>query len=247
MEGRIHSFESMGAVDGPGLRFVVFLQGCVLRCKYCHNPDSWDMTKGQNMSVMTCVNEILKYKNYFSNNGGVTVSGGEPLCQIDFVIELFKELKKHNIHTCLDTSGVLFDKSNSVIMKKFDELISLTDLVLLDIKHIDNAEHIELTGKPNENVLNFANYLSINNKPMWIRYVLVPNINTDEATLKRTKNFIGTLKTVEKVEVLPYHTMGIEKYRKLNIPYRLENTPPPTKEQIKLAESILHVHNTTTD
>ena len=242
MEGRIHSFESMGAVDGPGLRFVVFLQGCVLRCKYCHNPDSWDMTKGRTMTVSACVNEILKYKNYFSTTGGVTVSGGEPLCQIDFVIELFKELKKNNIHTCVDTSGILFDINNKHIVKKFDQLIALTDLFLLDIKHIDNLQHIELTGKPNENVLNFARYLSNKNKPIWIRYVLVPGINADIDTLKRTKEFIDGINSVEKVEVLPYHTMGVDKYKQLNIPYKLKNTQPPTKEQIKLAQDILNVH-----
>ena len=239
MIGRIHSFESMGAVDGPGLRFVIFLQGCVMRCAYCHNPDSWDFDKGTPYSADECVERVLKYKNYFGTNGGVTVSGGDPLCQIDFVIELFTKLKELNIHTCIDTSGVIFNRSNKFLLEKFDKLVSVTDLVLLDIKHIDNDKHLWLTEQPNNNILDFAKYLMENKVPVWIRYVLVPDINDDEKTLIKTKEFINTLSNVEKVEVLPYHNMALHKYEELGIDYRLKETPLPSEEQILLANKIL--------
>lgn len=233
---KIHSFESMGAVDGPGLRFVVFLQGCVMRCAYCHNPDSWDFDAGKEYSVEECIKEILKYKNYFGDKGGVTVSGGEPLCQIDFVTELFSELKKLGVHTCLDTSGIMFNK---LMQEKFDKLIQVTDLFLLDIKHIDEQKHIWLTTHSNKNCLAFAKYLNKNNKKMWIRYVLVPTINSDKNTLIKTREFIDTLQNVEKVEVLPYHTFGVHKYKQLNIEYRLNDIKEPTNEEIELANKIL--------
>lgn len=241
MTGRIHSFESMGAVDGPGLRFVIFLQGCVMRCAYCHNPDSWDFNKGTVYTTDECVEQVLKYKNYFGKDGGVTVSGGDPLCQIDFVIELFGKLKKHNIHTCLDTSGVMFNRSNKLILKKFDNLIKVTDLILLDIKHINNDKHIWLTEHSNSNILDFAKYLMENNVPVWIRYVLVPGINEDKKTLIQTKEFINTLTNVEKVEVLPYHNMALHKYEELGIEYRLKDTPVPSQKQIELANKILKI------
>lgn len=241
MTGRIHSFESMGAVDGPGLRFVIFLQGCVMRCAYCHNPDSWDFNKGTVYTTDECVEQVLKYKNYFGKDGGVTVSGGDPLCQIDFVIELFGKLKKHNIHTCLDTSGVMFNRSNKLILKKFDNLIKVTDLILLDIKHINNDKHIWLTEHSNSNILDFAKYLMENNVTVWIRYVLVPGINEDKKTLIQTKEFINTLTNVEKVEVLPYHNMALHKYEELGIEYRLKDTPVPSKKQIELANKILKI------
>lgn len=235
---KIHSFETMGAVDGPGIRFVIFVQGCVMRCAYCHNPDSWDFDGGKEYSVDEIVKEILKYKNYYKNGGGVTVSGGEPLCQIDDVTELFAQLKKLGIHTCLDTSGVMFCNQPSVT-KKFEKLLELTDLVLLDIKHIDNDKHIWLTTKSNQNILSFAQFLDKHNKKMWIRYVLVPTINSDEKTLKQTRQFVDTLKNVEKVEILPYHTMGVHKYEQLNIEYRLKDIKEPTVEEIELATKIL--------
>ena len=241
MKGRIHSFESMGAVDGPGLRFVIFLQGCVMRCAYCHNPDSWDFNKGTEYTTDQCIEQILKYKNYFGTEGGVTVSGGDPLCQIDFVIELFTKLKKLNIHTCLDTSGVIFNRSNKAVLKKFDELVEVTDLVLLDIKHINNEKHIWLTEHSNENILDFAKYLMKNDVSVWIRYVLVPGINDDEQTLVETKNFINSLTNVEKVEVLPYHNMALRKYEELGIEYRLKDTPVPNDNQIELANKILNI------
>ena len=241
MTGKIHSFFAGGTVDGPGIRFVIFMKGCPLRCLYCHNPDTWTMDNSQEFDLDYVVNEALKYKGYYKNGGGVTVSGGEPLLQIDFIINLFKRLKNDNIHTALDTSGAVFDLNNKELLNKFDELIKYTDLFLLDIKHIDNNEHIKLTGKENKNILEFAKYLSDNNKKMWIRHVLVPSITLNDEYLIRLKEFIDTLNTVEKIEVLPYHTMGIVKYKNLGIPYRLDGVNPPTKDEVKHAKYLLGV------
>ena len=241
MEGKIHSFFAGGTVDGPGIRFVIFVKGCPLRCLYCHNPDTWTMDNAKIYTADEIVNNALRYKGYFANGGGITITGGEPLMQIDFVIELLKKFKDYNIHTALDTSGIIFDKNNKELLKKFDELIKYTDLVLLDIKHIDENEHIKLTGKSNRNVLDFATYLSDNNKDMWIRHVLVPNITLNDEYLIKTKEFIDTLKTVKKIEVLPYHTMGIVKYENLGIDYKLKGTNPPTKEEIRHAKYLLGV------
>ena len=235
---KIHSIETFGTVDGPGIRFVVFMQGCQMRCLYCHNPDTWQVGAGKDMSVEDLVSQIKKYKNYFGNNGGVTVSGGEPLMQIDFVTQLFKRLKQENIHTCIDTSGVLFN-TNEQTLAKFDELIKYTDLVLLDIKHIDDKQHKMLTGHSNKNTLEFTKYLDNKGISMWIRYVLVPTINSDEQSLTKLKSFINTLKKVDNIEILPYHTLGIKKYTELGIDYKLKNIETPTKEQITLAEKIL--------
>ena len=239
MIGKIHSFYAGGTVDGPGIRYVVFFKGCPLRCLYCHNPDTWTMDGASEYSADEIVNDALKYKGYFKTGGGVTISGGEPLLQIDFLIELLKKLKNHDIHTAVDTSGIIYDKDNLELKAKFDELIKYVDLFLLDIKHIDNDEHIKLTGKPNKNVLDFAKYLSDNNKHMWIRHVLVPSITLNDEYLNKTKEFIDTLNNVDKIEVLPYHTMWIVKYENLNIPYRLKGVNPPTKEEIKHAKMIL--------
>ncbi|MBR4496632.1 MAG: pyruvate formate lyase-activating protein [Acholeplasmatales bacterium] len=241
MIGKIHSFFAGGTVDGPGIRYVIFLKGCPLRCLYCHNPDTWTQDNALLYSVDDVIKDALKYRGYFANGGGVTVSGGEPLLQIDFLIELFKKLKSYNIHTACDTSGVIFDSSNEELMAKFNELIKYTDLFVLDIKHINNEEHIKLTGKPNKNILEFAKYLSDNDKHMWIRHVLVPGITLNDLYLKETKDFIDTLKTVDKVEVLPYHTMGIVKYENLGIPYRLSGVDAPTKEEVRHAKEILGV------
>ena len=241
MEGKIHSFFAGGTVDGPGIRFVIFLKGCPLRCLYCHNPDTWTQDNSIIQTVDEVYNQAIKYRGYFSNGGGVTITGGEPLVQIDFVIELFKKFKDNNIHTALDTSGILFDKSNKELLNKYYELIKYTDLFLLDIKHIDNNKHIELTGKSNKNVLDFARFLSDNNKDMWIRHVLVPGITLNDEYLNKTKEFIDTLKTVKKIEVLPYHTMGIVKYENLGIEYKLKDVLPPTKEEVRHAKILLGV------
>ena len=241
MIGKIHSFYAGGTVDGPGIRYVIFLKGCPLRCLYCHNPDTQTFENAKEYSVDDIIQDALKYKGYYANSGGVTVTGGEPLLQIDFLIELFKKLKSYNIHTACDTSGATFDKFNKELMDKFDELIKYTDLFLLDIKHINNEEHIKLTGKPNKNILDFAKYLSDKNKHMWIRHVLIPNITLNDEYLIETKKFIDTLNNVDKIEILPYHTMGIVKYEKLGIPYKLKGVNPPTKEEIKHAKQLLGV------
>ena len=232
--GLVHSFETFTTVDGPGIRFILFLSNCPLRCKYCHNPDTW-ACKGKEYSVDDIVNEILKYKNYYKN-GGVTISGGEPLLQIDFVIEIFKKLKKYNMHTAIDTSGSTFNVNQ---IEKFDELNKYTDLYLLDIKEIDEKKHIELTGKSNKNILEFAQYLSKNNKKVWIRHVIVPTINLDKEDLIKTREFIDTLNNVERVDVLPYHTLGVHKYKELGLKYPLEGVRTPTSEEIKFAKEIL--------
>ncbi len=235
MKGYIHSFESFGTVDGPGIRFIVFMQGCPLRCLYCHNPDTWKTNINKQYEAIEVKNEIIKYKRYFTN-GGVTISGGEPLMQIDFVIELLKLLKKEKIHVAIDTSGITFTEKTK---PKFDELIKYVDLFLLDIKHIDDLKHQDLTKVSNVNILNFARYLSDNKKDVWIRHVLVPNYTTDTKYLKQLRSFIETLNNVKKIEVLPYHTMGIVKYQQMNIEYPLKNVEAPSKDIVEKANNIL--------
>lgn len=239
MLGRIHSFESFGTVDGPGIRFVTFLQGCPLRCKYCHNPDTWG-AGGTQYSAEEVVERALKYKNYFGDKGGVTVTGGEPLLQIEFVIELFTLLKKKGVHTCVDTSGFTFRKDDETSVALHEKLIEVTDLFLLDIKHIDDERCKELTGQSNVNTLNFAKFLSDNGKKIWIRQVLVPDWTDGKESLERTRAFIDTLATVEKVEVLPYHSMGAVKYEKLGIEYPFKDMQTPTKESVQTAREILN-------
>lgn len=241
MIGKIHSFESFGTVDGPGIRYVIFLKGCPLRCKYCHNPDTWTMKDAKEMTVDQVYNQAMRFKNYWGDKGGVTVTGGEPLLQIDFVIELFKKFKKQGVHTTCDTSGFMFDKNNPEMVEKHLELIKYTDLFLLDIKHINNEKHKELTNVENKNTLEFAKFLSENNKKMWIRHVLVPGITLDDSALSELKEFIDGLKTVEKIEVLPYHTMGVVKYKNLGMEYPLEGVNPPTKDEVKHAKEMLGV------
>lgn len=236
--GKIHSIETFGAVDGPGIRFVIFLQGCPMRCQYCHNPDTWDTFGGKEMSVEELLVEVRKYRHYYGTTGGVTVTGGEPLLQIDFVIELFKALKAENIGTCIDTSGVLFSRVGSV-KAKYDELMEYTDLVLLDLKHIDNTAHKSLTGHENTHILDFAKYLDEKHIPIWVRHVVIPTITMNETYLKGLRAFIDSLSNVEKIEVLPYHTMGVQKYKNLGITYPLEGVPTPTKAEMDIANTIL--------
>ena len=238
MIGRIHSFESFGTVDGPGIRFVTFLQGCPLRCQYCHNPDTW-LSGGTEYSAEEVAKRILRYRNYFGEKGGATVSGGEPLLQIDFVIELFTILKANGIHTCVDTSGITFRADDEKSVEKHEKLLEVADLILLDIKHIDDGAHKTLTGVSNQNTLAFAKFLSDHGKKMWIRHVLVPEKTDDDGALEKLKSFIDTLKTVEKVEVLPYHTLGEVKYEKLGYEYPLKGLEPPTKERVENARKIL--------
>lgn len=233
--GNIHSIESCGTVDGPGIRFVVFVQGCPMRCKYCHNPDSWSTETNQQMSVSEILEKYDGVKE-FVKSGGLTVTGGEPLMQIDFVTALFKAAKAKNIHTALDTSGILFNKGNTA---KIDELLKYTDLVLLDIKHINNEEHIKLTGLPNTNILEFAQYLSQKKLPMWVRHVVVPEITYNEKYLRELGEFIGKLRNVKALDVLPYHDMAIPKYENLGINYPLKDIKPLTKEEALKARGFI--------
>ena len=239
MTGRIHSFESFGTVDGPGIRFVIFLQGCPLRCQSCHNPDTWAIGEGTEYTVEAVVDRALRYRNYFGEKGGVTVTGGEPLVQIDFVIELFTLLKAKGVHTCIDTSGITFNPNSAMSVEKHEKLLSLTDLVMLDIKHIDDEACKKLTGQSNANTLAFAKFVSEKKVKLWIRQVLVPGITDDDESLKRVRAFIDGLETLEKVEVLPYHTMGVVKYEKLGIEYPLKDVESPKKERVLNAKRIL--------
>ena len=232
---KVHSIESFGTVDGPGIRFVLFLQGCHLQCKYCHNRDTWDINGGSYKSLDDIFNKIIRYKNYICPNGGVTVTGGEPLLQVKFLIELFTRLKEENIHTCIDTSGMVS------ITDDIRKLLSLTDLVLLDIKHIDEEKCKDLVGKSNKFELEFAKFLSDNNIPMWIRQVLVPGYTDDEKDLLKLRDFIASLKTVQKVELLPYHDMGKYKWKKLGFKYELENIRPANSQDIEKAKKVLGI------
>ena len=239
VKGAIHSIETFGSVDGPGIRFIVFLKGCKLRCKYCHNADTWD----PNSEDMRTPDELLdfaeRYRSYWGTEGGITVSGGEPLLQIDFLIELFKKAKERGINTCIDTALQPFTREEP-FFSKFEELMKYTDLLLVDIKHIDKDEHIELTGLPNDNIFDGFKYLSDISKPIWIRHVLVPGITDDDEYLKRTREFIETLSNVKKIEVLPYHSMGQHKFETLGIPYKLDGVKSPSKERVDNAMKILN-------
>lgn len=232
---KIHSIESFGTVDGPGIRFVLFLQGCHLNCKYCHNRDTWDINAGEYKSLDDIFAKIMNYKNYIYPNGGVTVTGGEPLLQAKFLVELFTKLKKENIHTCIDTSGMI------ALNTDIKHLLTLTDLVLLDIKHINSEKCKNLVGFSNKLELQFAKYLSDNNIPIWIRQVLIPGYTDYENDLLELKSFINNLKTVQKVEVLPYHDMGKYKWKNLGKKYELENIRPANNEDVKKAKEILGI------
>ena len=240
--GRVNSLESFGSVDGPGVRYIVFLKGCHMRCKYCHNPETWGMEGGMEMTPSQVMEKAIRFKAYWKNGGGITVSGGEALLQMDFIIELFKLAKAKGINTCIDTSGNPFSLDPEYL-KKFDELMNLTDTFLLDIKIIDDEKHKELTGWTNKNILELAKYLSDNNKDMWIRNVLVPGVTDDKEDLEGLRDFVASLKTVKRFEVLPYHTLGVVKYEELGIKYELEGVLPPTKEEIKRANDILETAN----
>ena len=238
MNGFVHSTESFGTVDGPGVRFVVFLQGCPMRCQYCHNPDTWEMNAGSLRSAQSLIQEYMRNRAFYSK-GGITVTGGEALMQIDFLLELFTLAKQNGIHTCLDTSGVTFPSGDTPYRHKLDALMRVTDLVMLDIKHIDPEEHRKLTGHSNERILAFAKYLDEKQIPVWIRHVVVPGITDDPVQLSRLGDFIGGLSNVKALDVLPYHIMGIMKYEKLNIPYPLEGVPPATKQQAVEAKKLI--------
>lgn len=238
MKGYIHSTESFGTVDGPGIRYVIFLQGCPMRCKYCHNPDTWETGKGELREVSELLDEIETYRP-FLKNGGITVTGGEPLLQIDFVTELFEEAKRRGYHTCIDTSGVTYNPDNKNYINKLNMLMKYTDLVMLDIKHINSEKHKELTGVPNENIIEFAKYLDNKNVSIWIRHVVVPSITYFENYLYELGYFLGSLKNVKALDVLPYHDMGKVKYEQLGIEYPLKNIIPLDKADALKARNII--------
>lgn len=246
--GKIHSLETFGTVDGPGVRFVVFFQGCPMRCQYCHNPDTWKIEDGQEMSADEIINRFERNRSFYQT-GGITATGGEPMLQIDFLTELFTKAKAKGIHTCLDTSGIMFPvealqmevntTTESDRMKKIDQLMSVTDLVMLDIKHIEDAGHRKLTGQSNANILAFARYLDAIGKPVWIRHVVVPGITFEETELTELGRFLKSLHNIEKLEVLPYHSLGEVKYENLGMDYILKGTPQLTKAEAKKAEEII--------
>ena len=240
MTGQVHSLESFGSVDGPGVRFVIFLQGCRMRCKYCHNPETWSLQGGEEWSAEALFKRAYRYKSYWGKKGGITVSGGEPLLQIDFVTELFTIAKAHGVHTALDTSGNPFTMDKDYL-EKFSRLMDVTDLFILDLKEIDEIKHKSLTGQSGQNILDMATYLSDHNKPMWIRHVLVPGLTDDEEGLKELRKFIDTLHTVDRVEILPYHTLGLFKWENLDIPYPLKDIPTPTDEEVQRAKQLLNI------
>ncbi len=239
MEGYVHSLESFGSVDGPGVRYIIFLSGCPLRCKFCHNPDTWKMQSGKLTGADELIEKAYRCRPYWGNAGGITVSGGEPLMQIDFLIELFKKAKEKNINTCIDTSGAPYTEDDAEWFGKFQELMKYTDILLVDIKHIDEKEHVELTGKSGKNIRQMFAYLDGIKKPIWIRHVLVPGITDNDEYLLATRDFIRTLSNVKRVEVLPYHTLGLMKYKELGLPNRLEGVESPSKERILNAKNIL--------
>lgn len=238
MTGHVHSIESFGTVDGPGIRMVVFLKGCPLRCLYCHNPDTWDMAGGTDMTVEEILRQFEASRHFYAS-GGITVTGGEPLMQIDFVTELFQAASHRGIHTCLDTSGITFNPASSSAMEKMDILMTVTDLVLLDIKHIDSQEHKKLCGQPNHQILAFAHYLDEKQIPMWIRHVVVPGITAQTDYLYRLGVFIGTLHMVKALDVLPYHDMGKTKYEGLGLEYALKDVAPLSQEAAIKAKKVI--------
>ena len=239
MIGHIHSTESFGAADGPGVRFIVFMQGCHMRCRYCHNPDTWKMDGGDEVTADEILKRALRFKPYWGKDGGITISGGEPLLQIDFVIELFKKAKELGINTCIDTAGNPFTKEDP-FFSKFEELMKYTDLLLLDLKEINPTRHKDLTGFDNSNIIEMAKYLSEINKPVWIRHVLVPEHSDFDEDLDALGDFIDTLSNVDRVEILPYHTLGKFKWENLGIPYTLESISPPSAERIENAKIRIH-------
>ncbi len=239
MNGFVHSTESFGTVDGPGVRFVIFLQGCPMRCKYCHNPDTWKMNAGTVRSAQSLIGEFER-KRMFYKDGGITVTGGEALMQIDFLLDLFTLARQKDIHTCLDTSGITYRPGESEYNRKLDRLMEVTDLVMLDIKHIDPQGHKELTGHDNAGILAFAKYLEEKKIPVWVRHVVVPGITDEPVFLTRLGEFIGGLSNVKALDVLPYHILGVMKYEELGIDYPLKGVEPATKDQaIEAKKTIL--------
>lgn len=242
MIGKVHSIETFGAVDGPGIRFVVFLKGCQMRCQYCHNPDTWTTDGAEEISADDLLKKALRYRGYWGKQGGITVSGGEALLQLEFITEFFTKAKEKGIHTALDTSGQPF-RNEPEYLERFHKLMAVTDLFLLDIKHMDAEKHSKLTGHSNQNILELAKYLEANGKNMWIRHVFVPGVTDAKEDLEKLKDFVKSLSTVRRFEVLPYHTFGIFKWEQLGIDYPLKEVMPPTKEQTEWANRILETES----
>ena len=235
MEGRIHSIETCGTLDGPGIRYVIFLQGCPLRCKFCHNPDSWQLESDKKTSVKDLMEDILRYRN-FIKTGGITLSGGEPLLQAEFAAALFRECRKNGIHTAVDTSG-------AIPLSACKEAIDEVDLVLLDIKSIDTIKCQELTGKGNEEVLKLLDYLELTGKDVWIRHVVVPGITENDEDIERLAEYLSKYTVIKRVEILPFHKMGEYKWKQLNMKYELSDTPPPKKESIENIKGLFRKYN----
>lgn len=236
--GYVHSTESFGSVDGPGIRFISFMQGCRMRCEFCHNPDTWNMSGGKPYTAEQLFNEAIQYRAFWGETGGVTVSGGEPLLQIDFLIEYFKLCKENGVNTTLDTCGAPFT-TKEPFFSRFQELMKYTDLILFDIKHIDPEGHRKLTGLPNTNIIEMSKYLSEIGQPVWIRHVLVPERTDYDEYLIRLGDFVAGLNNVLKFEILPYHKLGVYKYEALGIKYRLEGIEPPTPERVENAKRLM--------
>ena len=237
IKANVHSIESFGSVDGPGIRFIIFLQGCPMRCLFCHNPDTWELGKGQEFSADELLDKAERYKSYWGDEGGITVSGGEALLQIDFLIEFFSKAKLRGINTCLDTSAQPFTRREPYF-SKFETLMKYTDTILLDIKHINDAEHRKLTHHSNSNILDCAKYLSDTGKKVWIRHVLIPGITDKEEYLSQLNAFIKTLKNVERVEILPYHRLGVHKYEAMGWDYQLKEVKENTPEKLEIARKL---------
>lgn len=233
MKGKIHSIETMGMVDGPGIRFVLFMQGCIFRCQFCHNPDTWDAKGGREIDHEEIIQDLESYLPYYqASGGGITISGGEPLMQAEFILTLFRECRTRGIHTALDTTGTIWNDT-------VDELLNYTDLVLLDLKEMNNGKHRELTGCYNGNVLSFGQKLSDRNIPVWIRHVLVPGLTDDPTGLKEMGQYVQNMKNVKRLELLPFHKMGEYKWQNLGIPYKLKDVQPPTPDEVSRAYQYL--------
>jgi len=239
-KGRVHSLETFGLVDGPGVRCVIFLQGCAMRCRYCHNPETWKKDAGELGTPQALFEKVYRYRNDWKKNGGITVSGGEPLLQLEFVADFFSLAKEKGIHTALDTSGNPFSMDQEYLMR-FGRLRDVTDLFLLDIKAMDGQLHRNLTGQDNANILAMAHYLSKHGKDLWIRHVLVPGLTDSEEELVALRKFARDLSTLRRLEVLPYHTLGRFKWENLGIPYSLDGIPTPTEEEVMRARRLLEL------
>lgn len=235
MKGYVHSIETFGTVDGPGIRYVIFLQGCPLRCKYCHNPDTWKTNVGKQYTVEEITEDIVKYRN-FIKSGGVTITGGEPLLQTDFVYEIAKFCKQHKIHIAIDTSGI-------IPLETCKKAIDVVDLLLLDIKHIDPKKCLVLTGKTNERALEMLSYCEKIGRKVWIRHVVVPGYSDELSDIEALAKYLSKFTIIEKVEILPFHKMGEFKWDSLNIKYELKDTPPPAVELIKKIKEIFKSYN----